>query len=412
MADINMTNPVFNRKFPQQEYWKIRDFYFKLLESKSARKTVWNCLKIQNVITDIQNNPDNFWSYWKAFYIPKKDGSQRVVYQPSDILQRFFHIYLILVQTIDETEEYLIEHKIIDNDFRNLYDSELLVRKCLHDSFLLSHSYNIVGYTSKKQNSYGFEKGKNISMNATRHKDSQYFLKMDIQAAFPSIKKQSIFKILYFYERKLESLLVILKTLIYRCSISDFIQDIEKTKNKNKSYRYTKRMCNGLSEIITLNNCLITGASLSPWILNKYLYKFDVNIQKYCQKRNLIYTRYADDLTISSNCKISRNTHLFIKHMLKNWGMNENTKKTCFQSHKRKNVITGIVVSYDDKTKKGSLGIGYKRFNELKKNLYLMKQNKLTEKEEQQTLGMLNFLSSVNIDRYNYLVEKYELYGF
>lgn len=61
------------------------------------------------------------------------------------------------------------------------------------------------------------------------------------------------------------------------------------------------------------------------------------------------------------------------------------------------------------KQKKGSLGIGYKRFNELKKNLYLMKQKKLTIEEENKTLGMLNFLRSVNIDRYNYLVEKYEL---
>lgn len=408
MKFIN-NNPVFNKRFPLHEYFQIKNFYFQLLDFKKKRTDMYCFLHIQDIASNIKQNPNNFWDWWTYFYIPKKDGSQRIIYQPNNVLQTFFHNYLKLVQKIDETENYLIEHEVINKDFRNLYKYEV-IQDCLKDTFILNKSYDIINNVSKNQNSYGFEKGRNISMNAAQHKDNQYFLKMDIQAAFPSIKKQSIFKILYFYERKLESLLVILKTLIYHWSRVDFKNELFRQQClKKKLKKKAISICNSVANIITFNNCLVTGASMSPWILNKYLYSFDKSIYKYCKKRNLIYTRYADDLTISGHCEISKNTQLFINNMLKNWGMNENTKKTCFQSYKRKNVITGIVVSYDDKTKKGSLGIGYKRFNELKKNLYLMKQKKLTIEEENKTLGMLNFLRSVNIDRYNYLVEKYEL---
>lgn len=397
-----LTNrPVFNR-IPRAQYLRIKSLYEDLSRLKKNVNTYYYCN--QKILKDIQANPNNFWNWWEYFYIPKKDGNQRIIYNPHHKLQTLFKGQLNLMQKLEETESFLRENKIFDDDFQELYHSKV-IQQYLKKSFLIKNLNHVVSLTPRNVNSYGFEMKRSIVMNAKQHKDNQYFLKMDIQSAFPSIKRESIFKIMYFYERKLESMLIILKVLVYHFSINQLIASISISQNK---FPLIKK-CEGFSILMTFNDSLVTGSALSPWILNKYLYKFDECVQGYCQKRNLTYTRYADDLTISSQEEIPQNTRNFIKHMLENWGMNENAKKTCIQSYKRKNVITGIVVSYNDKTKEGHIGIGYKRFNELKKNLYLLKQGKLTSKEENKTFGMLSFLRSVDKERYDYLMKKYDM---
>src|SRR5574343_1201175 len=48
---------------------------------------------------------------------------------------------------------------------------------------------------------------------------------------------------------------------------------------------------------------LSIGAPSSPLISNFIMYFFDEKIQNICKENNTLYTRYADDLTFSTNVK-------------------------------------------------------------------------------------------------------------
>lgn len=52
-----------------------------------------------------------------------------------------------------------------------------------------------------------------------------------------------------------------------------------------------------------LNGGLVIGAPTSPHLSNMLLEEFDEIIGKFCDERNLKYTRYADDITISGTSK-------------------------------------------------------------------------------------------------------------
>lgn len=399
---ISWSPKIYKKKFlkkriPLEQYKKLKRFRNNLIVYRYVRYNSFNYLS--DMIQDIQKQPQNFWNYWEPLYIPKKSGGFRIVYKPQPILDQFLRTYLRLLQKVDEVEDYLITNDIIEKtNMRELFKDETEFS-----------SYQVVGNMVKNSYSYGFEKGKNIIMNASQHKDNQYFLKMDIHSAFPSIKKDSVFKILYFYEIKLENIIAVLECIIYNESCYRFLVENDAISCRRRKRRNRIKFIENVVSLITTNNFLITGASLSPFILNHYLYNFDKHVSSYCQAHHLTYTRYADDITISGNEEIGEDSHLFVKHMLNNWGFKENPKKTIKHSYKRKNVITGIVVSYDDKLGKGKVGIGYKRFNKLKKDLYRLQQGKVSDNEKKKIMGMLNFLRSVDIDRYHYLVNKYKV---
>ena len=113
-----------------------------------------------------------------------------------------------------------------------------------------------------------YVKGRSISDNASAHKDSRHLLKMDFTNFFPSIKFDDVVR------------------LISDCK------------------EFLSIVTDGDAEIIAKAVCykgaLTIGAPSSPTISNAMLYSFDVHIQEYCDQKNLRYTRYADDIAISS----------------------------------------------------------------------------------------------------------------
>ena len=61
-----------------------------------------------------------------------------------------------------------------------------------------------------------------------------------------------------------------------------------------------------LSLLCTYEGYLPQGAPTSPYLSNLILRDFDKKIQQICSSLNYTYTRYADDITISSNNKITK----------------------------------------------------------------------------------------------------------
>ena len=108
---------------------------------------------------------------------------------------------------------------------------------------------------------------------------------------------------------------------------------------------------------------LSIGAPSSPLVSNFFMYQFDCVLSKLCIEREIIYTRYADDLTFSTKHK----DVLFVLPQLVKENLNDlfgnairiNRKKTKFSSKAHNRHVTGITINNDGKI---SLGRERKRY--------------------------------------------------
>ncbi len=171
---------------------------------------------------------------------------------------------------------------------------------------------NILYKVRLSQYSVGFtknEKGSPLVQCAERHKNNLYILKMDLKDFFPSVKRYRIY--------------------------NQFLQ-----------LGYNTYASNLLANICTLHGSLPQGAVTSSCLANLVCYKMDIRIAGYCNKRDITYTRYADDLTFScDNRDVLRNIHGMVKKIVKDEGFIINEKKTRFLTPRVHKEIIGITVN-------------------------------------------------------------------
>ncbi len=111
---------------------------------------------------------------------------------------------------------------------------------------------------------------------------------------------------------------------------------------------------NLLSDIPTdiLQKVLVDGAPrqglpTSPTVSNLALRTFDLWIEECAQFLDCVYTRYADDITISGELtQIKILQHIIIDELMAR-GFQINKKKTRLQSDKNRRIITGLSVDHD-----------------------------------------------------------------
>lgn len=158
---------------------------------------------------------------------------------------------------------------------------------------------------------FGFKKGISapLKQNALKHQNNLFILKMDLKDFFPSIDREQIY---YLFSR----------------------------------VGYNSTISNILANITTVHEFLPQGAVTSPCIANLVCTHLDKRIAKYCSKREIIYTRYADDLTFSSNDKILlKSIYGMTKKIIEDEGFQLNENKTRLMTPKGKKTITGITVN-------------------------------------------------------------------
>ena len=101
-----------------------------------------------------------------------------------------------------------------------------------------------------------------------------------------------------------------------------------------------------IASLCTLDGVLPQGAPTSPLISNTVLFKIDGSMYRYCKKRNLNYTRYSDDITISGNSKelvIKAKKRLIA--MVEGANFKVNYKKTRLMPYSKQQLVTGVVVN-------------------------------------------------------------------
>ncbi|MCK9279156.1 MAG: reverse transcriptase family protein [Melioribacteraceae bacterium] len=159
--------------------------------------------------------------------------------------------------------------------------------------------------------SHAFVHGKSIVTNAIPHLSRKYILKMDLKDFFPSITKDMIIGALYPFLMR-------------------------------KHYSYIDI----IAELCCLNGVLPQGAPTSPALSNIIGGYIDVCIEYVLEKYNIrAYTRYADDMTFSSNVKINPKFMKCIYVIIKKLGLKVNSSKTKIYSVGMRHKVTGIIVN-------------------------------------------------------------------
>ena len=231
--------------------------------------------------------------------------------------------------------------------------------------------------------SAAYIKGKSILSNATRHRKNRYFLKMDFKDFFPSIKWEDFRPILSAWHKKATP-------------------DWELTSD---AINLVRRTC------FYLNDSLPIGYPSSPIISNTVMYEIDnkiVNLLAYSESYgNAIYTRYADDLVISTDKKdICNNIYNVICELIKKTDspkLSLNPKKTKMGSSTSGSaLVTGLRICAN-----GHITIHRKQKDHIRLLLALYKKRKLEQNEQISLLGHLAYARHVAPQFYSKLQNNY-----
>ncbi|MGG0486931.1 retron Ec67 family RNA-directed DNA polymerase/endonuclease [Priestia aryabhattai] len=215
--------------------------------------------------------------------------------------------------------------------------------------------------------SHAFSKKKSIMTNAKVHKNKRYVFNIDLEDFFDSFH---FGRVRGFFE-------------------------------KNKIFLFPQNIATILAQLTCYNGSLPQGAPTSPIITNLICNVLDMKLLKIAKKFKLNYTRYADDLTFSTNDKnFLENLEEFenrIEAVIRYSGFKVNEKKTRLQYKDSKQVVTGLVVN-----KKVNINREfYKETRSMANTLY--KNGEFTINGEKGTLNQLEgrFAFINQIDRFN-----------
>ncbi len=164
--------------------------------------------------------------------------------------------------------------------------------------------YGFVQSASKENNP------KNIVTNARNHIGKNYLLNIDLKDFFHSISTDQV-----------------------------------RTLFQSAPYNFKEDLATCLALICCWKGRLPMGAATSPVISNLFCLGLDHQLIELAKNNELTYTRYADDLTFSSNAKISEEVIAKIKKVIAQNNFNVNEKKFRLQSKFRQQTVTGIKVN-------------------------------------------------------------------
>jgi RNA-directed DNA polymerase len=180
-------------------------------------------------------------------------------------------------------------------------------------NFYLQNYYHLI----RPEGIHGFvinpnkkEKICNIVDNAEIHVKQKQVLNLDLKDFFPSIQAYRV------------------KELF----VSDY-------------FKFNDEVAKALALLVTYEGKLPIGAPTSPVTSNFICLELDSHLITFCKKNQINFSRYADDLTFSSNEDISKEIIRSIFEIIKQNNFEVNHKKTRLKSNNRKQTVTGLVVN-------------------------------------------------------------------
>ena len=220
-----------------------------------------------------------------------------------------------------------------------------------------------------------YEKGSSILKNAEIHAGTRYTVRYDFQKFFPSFKREAITRFL--------------EETVQQEKLALDARDIEFFTN-----------------IVCRDDELCIGAPSSPILTNRMMRIFDLTVSRYCDERDLKFTRYADDLFISSfeERKLDEIKEIIEKaaNDFAHPELKLNTNKTAFLSKKRRRIVTGLIITSD-----GKVSLGRTRKKLIRSQVHHAILGKIDKYETSRLSGMLAFCFDVERSFYDKLCTKY-----
>lgn len=302
--------------------------------------------------------------FYKIYNIPKKNGGSRTIAQPTGKLKELQKIKL----------------KELENSFE--------VHDCAN----------------------AYIKNKNgILSNAEAHKKNNFFYKFDFKNFFPSIKANDFNQALEKKGFTLSDRIDFIKTFFR------FDKDISKNKTKTIYYKFKNEDFNKnenpdllklMIEDYKNEFQLSIGAPSSPFISNIMMYDFDEKTHLWATSQGLTYSRYADDITFSSEQKKDidsiKNRLVEIVSSLEYPKLEINEAKSRFCSFKNNVKITGLNITPDHK-----VSLGRKKKKEIRAMIHSFKNRKLPLEQKKYLKGWLSHCKAVESSFFESMKKKY-----
>lgn len=201
----------------------------------------------------------------------------------------------------------------------------------------------------------GFVKKKGIKTNGVYHLDNKIVMCLDLENFFPSITSAMI--------------------------------------NNYFLTRFDEITSGYLTKLVTYRGILPQGGVTSPALSNIIFHPIDDEITNLCNEKNITYSRYADDLTFSSNYiddLVQLKSQIMI--ILNKSGFQLNEHKTRFMTGKNRKIVTGLILN------SGKLTVGKlrKRFIRAALFNYIIKKDKSVNVNE--IYGLIAFIRDIEPD--------------
>lgn len=139
------------------------------------------------------------------------------------------------------------------------------------------------------------------------------------------------------------------KKQVLNIDLKDFFPSISAKQVKevftSEYFNFHDSLATALTLLTTYEGRLPIGAPTSPVISNFICLKLDSDLKEFCNANSLSFSRYADDLTFSSETLISNDTVLDIINLIKKNNFQINEKKLRLKSSNRKQTVTGLTVN-------------------------------------------------------------------
>lgn len=182
--------------------------------------------------------------------------------------------------------------------------------------------------------------------------------------------------------------------------------DIDLIKNKLKIlypfniYEKADDLTEQIALFATLHDELPQGMPLSPYLTNLIMVGFDFSMSEYCKEKGLIYTRYADDIMLSSKAEFSFEalTAFITKTLVEqNYPFKLKKEKTRYGTNAGRNWNLGLMLNKDNQ-----ITIGHLKKKELKTILYKINRKELPQGDPT-VIGLFAYLKQIEPVYYKFL---------
>jgi RNA-directed DNA polymerase len=152
---------------------------------------------------------------------------------------------------------------------------------------------------------YGYVRGRNIKENASRHVGKKVIFRCDLENYFPSI-------------------------------------GIDRLATRLKEIGLKEEAAAAIAKFTTIEGALALGLNASPLLSNIVSLNLDTKLSEFARHHGYVYTRYADDITISGDTRPDQKT---IFEIIESEGFRVSPHKTRVTKLGQAHYVTGLSVS-------------------------------------------------------------------